>query len=72
MCQTQAVAKSLMTHREHVPQNVSYAITLDFYKFNPPKGTSSYRSYYVDPIQVVSHSLNPNTLSIFNIRVLAY
>lgn len=52
VCRTQAVAKSLMTHRENVPQNVSYAITLDYYKFNPPRGASSYRSYYMDPIQV--------------------
>jgi len=51
VCRTQAVAKSLMTHKENVPQNVSYAITLDYYKFNPPRGASSYRSYYMDPIQ---------------------
>ena len=53
VCRTQAVAKSLMTRKQNVPQNASYAITLDFYKFNPPKGNSSYRSYYMDPIQVL-------------------
>ena len=53
VCRTQAVAKSLMTHKENVPQNASYAITMDYYKFNPPRGASSYRSYYMDPIQVL-------------------
>merc|ERR1719209_1156641 len=51
VCRTQAVAKSLMTRKQNVPQNASYAITLDFYKFNPPKGNSSYRSHYMDPIE---------------------
>jgi hypothetical protein len=50
VCPTQAVAKQLMTHRNTVPPNVSYAITLDYYKFNPPRGASSYRSYYMEQL----------------------
>ena len=62
VCRTQAVAKALMTLKETVPANTSYAITHDFYRFGriivltssrrfmPPKGQSSYRSYYMDPV----------------------
>merc|ERR1719187_2835546 len=48
VCRTQDSAKALMTRREYVPANVSYAITHDFYRFFPPRETSSYRSYYME------------------------
>jgi len=51
VCRTQDVAKSLTTRRENVPANVSYAITHDFYRFYPPKGETSYRSYHMDALQ---------------------
>ena len=51
VCRTQDGAKSLTTRRENVPANVSYAITHDFYRFYPPKGDTSYRSYHMDPLQ---------------------
>ena len=48
---TQDTAKSFTTRKENVPANVSYAITHDFYRFYPPKGETSYRSYHMDPLQ---------------------
>ena len=51
VCTTQSQAKQLMTHKETVPDNVSYAITQDFYRFHPPKGSSTYRSYFMEPLQ---------------------
>ena len=51
VCKTQDVAKSLTTRKENVPANVSYAITYDSYRFYPPKEQSSYRSYYMNPLQ---------------------
>ena len=51
VCKTQDVAKSLTTRKENVPANVSYAITYDHYRFYPPKEQSSYRSYYMNPLQ---------------------
>ena len=67
VCRTQDSAKALMTRREYVPANVSYAITHDFYRFFPPRETSSYRlvttiyhvchCFYFSPhsLQVVLH-----------------
>lgn len=51
VCRTQDYAKSLTTKRECVPANVTYAITYDFYRFYPPKGQHSYRSYFMDAVQ---------------------
>jgi len=48
VCRLQDTAKALMTRRECVPRNVSYAITHDFYRFFPPKESSSYRSYWME------------------------
>jgi len=48
VCRTQDIAKSLMTHKAHVPEGVSYTITHDFYRFFPARDTTSYRSYYME------------------------
>ena len=48
VCQTQDEAKRITTRRENVPRNLQYAITKDFYRFVPPKGSNTYRSYYIE------------------------
>lgn len=48
VCSTQDDAKRMTTHRDNVPRNLSSAITTDLYRFLPPKGPSSYRSYYIE------------------------
>jgi len=50
VCRSQDTAKSLMTRREHVPANVNYAVTHDFYRFYPPRENTSYRSYYMEAL----------------------
>jgi len=48
VCRTQEKAKSLMTRVCDVPENVSYTITHDFYRFFPARSNSAYRSYYME------------------------
>jgi len=48
VCTTQDEAKNITTRRENVPRSLGYAITTDFYKFIPPKGSNSYKSYYIE------------------------
>lgn len=47
ICKTQEETKKICTYQSNVPKNMDYAITHDFYKFHPPTGSSSYRSYYI-------------------------
>ena len=45
---TQTDASKLSTYIRDVPNNMSYCITKDFYRFFPPTKNSSYRSYYFE------------------------
>lgn len=51
VCRTQDYAKSITTKKENVPDNVSYVITHDYYRFHPPRDQHSYRSYHMDALQ---------------------
>jgi len=51
VCRTQDYAKSITTKKENVPENVSYVITHDYYRFHPPRDQHSYRSYHMDALQ---------------------
>ena len=50
VCESQEEAMKICTVSSSIPRNLKCAITHDFYRFFPPTNTTSYRSYYMDPV----------------------
>jgi len=50
VCETQDEAKQICTFEQTTPENMKYAITHDFYRFFPPTTSTSYRSYFMEPL----------------------
>ena len=51
VCPTQDIAKSLTTRRENVPANLTYVLSHSFHRFMPPRGETSYRTYFMEGLQ---------------------